>query len=123
MKTSVMILSLIFGLAAQAAGSTLGNASAMSGVELKACDSVGRKCLVIRASKTEGSQLKPIHQLKKPVVTISDSRTKTVERLEGSTGYLDLDNHQVVIYERQGTHLTEVAFDLNSLQRRESRIR
>lgn len=112
MKTSTLLLSIGM-LCAGATASAHGIESSMKGFNLQACSQDRQKCLVIKAEKTDGSQLKMLHSLSKPEVVITTKNSKT-ETLRGDSGYIDLEENQVVLYQTVKGQLTETAVDLSS---------
>ncbi|MFM6928038.1 MAG: hypothetical protein ACKOX6_06205 [Bdellovibrio sp.] len=101
-----LILGLFF---AGATASAQGIESSMTGFKLETC-STPQQCLTVTAKKTQGSQMKMLHTLTNPEVTITSSKLKTI--LQGDTGYIDIEENQIVLFKRSPTKIIETAIDL-----------
>lgn len=116
MKTLNLFLQLgiIF---AGALASAQGIESSMSGFNLKACSKDHQQCLVIKAEKTQGSQMKMLHAFKNPEVTITSLKTAKTETLHGDTGYIDVEENQIVLYTKEHGKLKETSINLSSFKK------
>lgn len=74
-----------------------------------------KECLAVEAASSEGSKVRPLHLLKKPLVTITKGSKK--ETLTADSGYIDLSENQLVLYKKTAGKLNEISFDLNTLKR------
>ena len=114
MKT--MIATLTFLLCTEALAASVRNVeSGFSNLELRSCTSTGEKCVVIKSIQTVGSKIKQIHRLKNPTIEIMDTKTKHSEVLTAATGYLDLAENKVSLYQRNADVLSEVTLNLETL--------
>lgn len=103
-----LILGLFF---AGATASAQGIESSMTGFKLETC-SDAQQCLMVTAKKTQGSQMKMLHTLTNPEVTITSSKLKTT--LQGDTGYVDIVENQVVLFKRSPEKIIETSIDLTT---------
>ena len=94
--------------------------SAMKGFELKSCLPSTANCISIRAQSTQGSQLRPIQMLKEPQVSLTLNGCKTF--LAAATGYVDLNENQLVLYKKDNGVTTEISINLNTLLRSDLRL-
>lgn len=114
MKTSTLLIQIGI-LLAGAMASAKGVDASMSGFNLKACSSDHTRCVEVKAEKTQGSQMKMLHSLSKPEVTITSAKKNEV--LKADSGYIDMDENQVVLYQKANGHLQEISINLNTFQK------
>ncbi|WP_413583309.1 hypothetical protein [Bdellovibrio sp. HCB288] len=112
MKTLNLLLNLGMVLAG-ALASAAGVESSISGFKLTTCNGKN-SCAVVTAEKTQGSQIKMLHSLKNPAVTIT-SEGKVIF-LKGDSGYVDIDENQLVLFKRNHGALQETAINLSTLE-------
>ena len=113
MKTLTFILHLGI-LIAGALASAASMESTMSGFNLKTCSADQKKCLIVKADNTLGSQMKNLHALTKPEVTFTIRKTGKTEVLKGDSGYIDFDEKQVVLYSKENGKLIETSINISS---------
>ncbi|UXR65381.1 hypothetical protein EZJ49_03830 [Bdellovibrio bacteriovorus] len=90
--------------------------SSIQGFELKTC-SAQNLCLVARAASSQGSQLKALHILSKPLVEISTKdASKPHEVIQADSGYLDFSENQLVLYKRHGAELEEISIKMADME-------
>ncbi|WP_413576752.1 hypothetical protein ACLVWU_01770 [Bdellovibrio sp. HCB290] len=112
MKTLSLVLNL--GLVfAGALASAAGVESSISGFKLVTCTGKN-SCAVVTAEKTQGSQLKMLHTLVNPEVKITVSGKTT--SFKGDSGYVDMDENQLVLFKRISGVLQETAVNLSTLE-------
>lgn len=100
-----------------------GGGSEMRGTELKSCNPEGEICLTVQAENSLGSQVKALQQMTHPRVEYHNKKNNTTERIEGTSGYIDLASNNLVVYVRNGKTLKEIEFNLKTLNRFEQIIR
>ncbi|HEX7674260.1 MAG TPA: hypothetical protein VF412_08815, partial [Bdellovibrio sp.] len=74
--------------------------SSISGFNLKTCSIDHTQCVEVHSASTQGSQLKMLHTLSKPKVTITTAQKN--ETILADSGYIDLEENQLVIYKKLG---------------------
>ncbi|MDG0817126.1 hypothetical protein [Bdellovibrio svalbardensis] len=116
MKTLTFFLQIGI-LFAGALASAQGIESSMKGFNLQACSQDQQQCLVIKAEKTLGSQMKMLHALTKPEVTITSKKTAKTETLRGDTGYIDIEENQIVLYKKENGKLKETSINLSNFEK------
>ncbi|WP_413586184.1 hypothetical protein [Bdellovibrio sp. HCB274] len=112
MKTLSLFLNLGLVLAG-ALASAAGVESSISGFKLVTCASK-TSCAVVTAEKTQGSQIKMLHSLSHPEITITIG--SQVTRLKGDSGYIDIDENQLVLFSRTHGKLQETSINLSTLE-------
>ena len=112
-----LLLTTLITMAGAQSALAMGVDSKMKGFELKSCSATGQECLVVKAQKTEGSQLRPLQMLSKPEITITKKNNTTV--LQADTGYVDLAENQLVVYKKQNGRTTETSINLTTFQRQD----
>ena len=112
MKTQWIIQFGIFFVGALA--SAKGLESSMNGFNLKTCSVDHTQCIEVHAGSTQGSQFKMLHTLSKPKVIITTPQKN--ETLSGESGYIDLEENQLVIYQKQGQQLQEISVNLSNFE-------
>lgn len=121
MKTFSLILHLGI-LLAGAFATANGIESSLKGFNLKACSPDNVQCLVLTAEKTQGSQMKMLHSLTKPEVTITSKKTTKTEVIKGDSGYIDIEENQVVIYKKENGKLKETSINLSNFKKFSSEV-
>lgn len=99
--------------------SATGIESAMGGFKLQTCSESANQCLTIKAERTQGSQIKQLHTLTNPEIILT-SKKKPVPKsivIRGDTGYVDLEENQVVVYKRNAKSLQETSINLTTFER------
>ncbi|MGZ3773214.1 MAG: hypothetical protein ACXVCY_02395 [Pseudobdellovibrionaceae bacterium] len=102
--------------------SAYGIDSSMEGFKLETCSEKSLQCLTVKAEHSQGSQFKQLLTLVKPEILIS-AKQKTVKKeilIKGDTGYIDLDENQIVVFKRQGKVLHETSINLTTFDRLQS---
>lgn len=116
MKTFTLFLHLGI-LFAGAFASAKSVESSMSGFNLKTCHADQNKCLIVKAANTLGSQMKNLHSLTKPEITITSRRTGKSEVLVGDSGYIDFEEKQVVLYTKENGRAIETSVNIVSFEK------
>jgi hypothetical protein len=111
MKTLTLIPLVFIILAAGASAQAASLESSMSGFVLRTCTTDKKKCLEVQSNKTEGSQLKMLHVLKKTEVIISTAQSKI--SMKADSGYIDIIENQLVLFEKYPDQTIEIAINLN----------
>lgn len=86
----------------------------MSAFKMNVCSSE-KECLEVEALASEGSQVRPLHRLVKPQVTLIRNKKSNV--LQADTGYVDLSENQLVLYKKEADVMREISFNLTTLKR------
>lgn len=100
-----------------------GAESRIQGAEIRACDETNTRCLVVHAGATIGSQVSALHRMKNPALEYTDKRSGKTEKIQGTSGYIDFDNNNLVVYVRTKKTLSEIEFNLKTLNRYDRLIR
>lgn len=118
---SFFIASLIIAETIQV--SAHGIESSMGGFKLQTCSQSALQCVTITADRSEGSQFKQLHTLAKPVVVISfrDNPKKKDIVIQGDTGYIDVEENQIVVFKRKPKYLEETSINLTTFERLHSK--
>lgn len=116
MKTFTLLLHLGI-LFAGAFASAKSMESSMSGFNLKTCHADQNKCLIVKAENTLGSQMKNLHSLTKPEITITSRLTGKSQILIGDTGYIDFEEKQVVLYSKEKGQVVETSVSLSNFEK------
>lgn len=74
-----------------------------------------KECLSVQAASAEGSKMRPLHMLSKPVATLSNGKKTT--QISADSGYIDLSENQLVLYKKSKDGLQEISFNLTNLKR------
>lgn len=117
MKIQLLILTFMSLTAGTSTVLAKGIESSMGGFTLNTCSENKTECLQVKAEKTQGSQLKPLHMLTRPEVTITSQKSAKTTVLHGDTGYIDLNENQLVLFKRDKGQLTETSINLTTLER------
>ena len=86
----------------------------MGSFKMSVC-SPSKECLSDQASSAEGSKMRPLHLLTKPVATLTSG--KKITQISADSGYIDLSENQLVLYKKSKKGLQEISFDLSNLKR------
>lgn len=114
MKNFVSFLIMTHLLCAGAPALASAVEAKMSSFKMGVCNPE-KECISVEAASSEGSQVRPLHRLKKPSVTLAKKNKKEI--IHADTGYIDLVENQLVLYKKEKNQLREISFDLNTLQR------
>lgn len=111
-----LIATITFLLCAEAAWASASSFESKFGnLELRSCLSNGAKCIVLKSPSTLGSKFKNLQKLSKPSVELIDTTAGTTENITAQTGYLDLAENKLSLYERHGVTLQETSISLDTL--------
>ncbi len=116
MKTALVVTTFISLLAGTSTVLASGIESSLGGFTLSTCSQSKTECLQVKAEKTQGSQLKPLHILTHPEVAITKGKNLKKTVLHGESGYVDLSENQLVLFQKSQNQLTEVSIDLTTLE-------
>lgn len=119
MKNLNSLLIAILISAGTIKASASGIESSMGGFKLQTCSESAHQCLTVKAERTQGSQLKQLHTLTKPEVIITSQKNPAMQIIEikGDTGYVDLEENQVIVYKRNAKSLLETSINLTTFER------
>jgi hypothetical protein len=88
----------------------------MSSFKMNSCASA-KECIAVEAASAQGSQVRPLHRLTKPTVTLTKNDKKEI--INADNGYVDLVENQLVLYKKEGRGVREISFNLTTLKRLE----
>lgn len=89
--------------------------ASIKGFTLTSCAEGSQLCLKAHSTEAVQSRLKNLHALKQTRVEIS-STTSSPKVILAQSGYLDIEESQLVLFNRNKLTLQEIAIDLKTLE-------
>jgi hypothetical protein len=116
MKNFVKLLIMTHLLCAGAPALASAIEAKMSSFKMSSCASP-KECIAVEAATAQGSQVRPLHRLAKPSVTLTKNDKKEI--IHADNGYIDLVENQLVLYKKEAHGTREISFNLTNLKRLE----